>query len=238
MNRSPHGALTVVVLVAAALAGCSDDGGGGGGYAPEDADPAAQLEQAADLLDEATSVRFTLDGADLPDGGTVVVGAEGVAAPPASFEGEIRIQAGALPATVEVVSVDGTLWAQLPLTEGFEEVDPAALGFGDPAALIDPEAGVGQLLRSGTDVTAGDQVRAGDDVFDQVKATLPGDLVGNMLTIADTEADVEVTWALDTETGHVRQATLTGPFYAGGDQTYTVSLDDYDEPVDISAPTD
>lgn len=215
------------------LAGCSDDGG-----SETDVDPAAMLEQAADLLDDADSVRFALDGADLPDGGTVVMGAEGVVAAPASFEGEIRIKAGALPASIKVVSIDGTLWAQLPLTDGFDEVDPATLGFGDPGALLDPEGGVGQLLRSGTDVSAGDQVRVDGEVFDQVESTLPGDLVGNVLAIADPEAEVQATWALDAESGHVRQAVLTGPFYDGDDQTYTVTLDSYDEPVDISAPTD
>lgn len=224
---------TVAVAAVVILAGCSGDDGGDG-----DIDPAAALDRAADLLDDADSVRFTLEGADLPESGTVVIGADGVAAPPASFEGEIRIKAGALPASIAVVSIDGTLWAQLPLTDGFDEVDPASLGFGDPGNLIDPEAGVSRLLRSGTDLSAADQVRVDGEVFDQVESTLPGELVGQVLAIADPGAEVNAVWALDAESGHLRQATLTGPFYEGGDQTYTVALDGYDEPVDIRAPTD
>lgn len=224
-------ALAAVVL---ALTACSDDGDTGG---DPPADPQAQLDTAADLLNEATSVKFVVEGDDLPDDGTVVVGGEGVAVPPSSFEGEIRIRAGALPATIKVVSVDGTLWAQLPLTSGFEEVDADDLGFGDPGLLIDPDQGVSQLLTSGTEVTAGEQVRVDGEVYDQVESVLPGELVGQVLTIADPAAEVQAVWALDSETGHLRQATLTGPFYDGGDdQTYTVSLDDYDEPAEISAP--
>ncbi|SDS92814.1 lipoprotein LprG [Jiangella sp. DSM 45060] len=225
-----------LVVAALALTACSDDGDGGGGSTPDD-DPQAQLETAADLLNEASSVTFVLEGDDLPDDGTVVVGGEGVAVPPSSFEGEIRIRAGALPATIEVVSVDGKLWAQLPLTSGFEEVNADDLGFGDPGLLIDPDHGVSQLLTSGTEITAGEQVRVDGDVYDQVESVLPGELVGEVLTIADPSADVEAVWALDTETGQLRQATLTGPFYDGGDeQTYTVRLEKYDEPAEISAP--
>ncbi len=224
-------------LVAATLAltACSDDGDGGGST-PE-SDPQAQLETAADLLNEASSVTFELEGDDLPDEGTVVVGGEGVAVPPSSFEGEIRIRAGALPATIKIVSVDGKLWAQLPLTSGFDEVNAEELGFGDPGLLIDPDHGVSQLLTSGTEITAGEQVRVDGDVYDQVESVLPGELVGEVLTIADPSAEVQAVWALDSETGQLRQATLTGPFYESGDeQTYTVRLDKYDEPAEISAP--
>ncbi len=238
MRHSARRILPAALVVAAlTLTACSDDGDGGGGGGETDGDPQAQLETAADLLNEASSVTFVLEGEDLPDDGTVVVGGEGVAVPPSSFEGEIRIRAGALPATIKVVSVDGTLWAQLPLTSGFDEVDAEELGFGDPGLLIDPDHGVSQLLTSGTEITAGEQIRVDGDVYDQVESVLPGELVGEVLTIADPSAEVHAVWALDAETGQLRQATLTGPFYDGGDeQTYTVSLDDYDEPAEISAP--
>lgn len=227
----------VVVSAVLALAGCTggddDDGGGGEGD-----DPQAQLETAGELLDEAESVRFVVEGDDLPDSGTVVIGAEGVAVPPSSFDGEVRIKAGALPATIDVVSIDGQLWAQLPLTSGYQEIDADDLNIGDPAKLIDPDEGVSRLLTSGEEVASGDQVRIDGEVYDQVESILPGELVGAILTIADPEAEVQATWALDPDTGHLRQATLTGPFYdEGGDQTYTVRLDEYDEPAEINAPT-
>jgi lipoprotein LprG len=223
--------LSRISLVAAALllAGCT------GGEEGND-DPQAALERAAEVLTEARSVRVSLSGDDLPDDGTVVLRAEGTAAPPASFEGEIRIKAGALPATIDVVSVDGQLWAQLPLTDGFAEVDPDELGFGDPGRLIDPEQGVSQLLTSGENVSSAGQERVDGEVYDQIEATLPGELVDHVLALADPSADVAATWSVHPDTGELRQAELTGPFYDDGEATYTVELDRYDEPVEIRAP--
>jgi lipoprotein LprG len=196
-----------------------------------------RLESAGALLDSSSSVRFTVEGEGLPSSGTVVVGAEGVAVPPASFDGGVRIRAGALPVTVEIISIDGQLWAQLPMTDGYELIDAGELDFGDPGKLIDPDEGVSLLLRSGTEVTAGDQIRLDGDVYDQVHSVLPGDLVDAILALADPAAQVSATWAIDPDTGQLRQATLTGPFYDGGEQTYTVRLDQYDEPAEINAPT-
>lgn len=221
-----------------ALAACSDDGsgddGGSGDSQPEDA--TARLEAAADLLDGTSGVTFALEGTDLPDSGTVILGGEGVAVPPDALEGEIRLLFNGLPTTIPVVSVDGDLYADM-LGSGFEVVDADTLGFSDPGALIDPERGVSRLLRSGSDVAAGDEVRVDSEVYDQITSTLPGELVDRVLTLADPAAQVEATWAIDPDTGQLRRATLTGAFYDSGDSsTYTVTLDDYDEPVEISAP--
>lgn len=227
--------VAVVAVTAAVAAACSsvDDDA----QPAATTDPASRLAVAADLLDQTSGVHFVLEGENLPDSGTVVLGGEGVAAPPGSFEGEIRVLTGGLSASIEVVSVDGDLWARLPLTTDFAQVPAEALGFGDPGALLDPDRGVSRLLRSAEDPAEGDRVRAGADVFDQVTATLPGELVGDVLTIADPDAQVGVAFALDPETGHLRQAVLTGQFVEDGDdQTYTVHLDEYDQAVDISAP--
>jgi lipoprotein LprG len=231
-------ALIVATVVTLAVVGCSGDEDGA--EAPSEDDQAAveRLEAAADLLDATSGVRFIVEGSDLPDDGTVILGAEGVAAPPGSFDGEIRVLTAGLSATIEVVSVDGELWAKLPMTTQFARVDAEALGFSDPGALLDPERGVSQLLRSAIDPVASDPARIGAEVVDVITATLPGQLVGSVLTIADPEAEVAAAFALETETGHLRRAVLTGPFVGDDTQTYTVLLEDYDQPVDISAPTD
>lgn len=228
-------AISLAILT---LTTCTGDGDND--QTPDDVpvDAQARLDAAAELLDTTTGVGFVLEGENLPDSGNVILGADGLAAPPAAFDGEIRVISGGLSATVEVVSIDGVLWAKLPFTTEFAEVDAAALGFGDPGALVDPERGVSLLLKSGSGAAELDQVRIGEDIFDQVESTLPGELVGEILAIADPAAEVSATWALDPDTGHLRQAVLTGPFYdTGGDQTYIVSLDGYDQAVDIRAPT-
>lgn len=224
--------VAAVIVGALTMAGCS--GGEDEGNAD---DPQAVLDRAADVLNRAQSVRVSLTGDDLPDEGTVVLRAEGTAAPPASFEGEIRVKAGVLPATIDVVSIDGQLWAKLPLTDSFAEVDPDELGFGDPGRLVNPEQGVSQLLTSGENVSSAGQERVDGEVYDQIEATLPGELVNQVLALADPSVDVAATWLVDPDSGELREAELTGPFYDDGDATYTVELDRYDEPVDISAPT-
>lgn len=231
-------ALIAATVVTLAVVGCSGDEDGAEAASQDDQGAAERLAAAADLLDATSGVRFTVEGSDLPDDGTVILGAEGVAAPPGSFDGEIRILTAGLSATIEVVSVDGELWAKLPMTTQFARVDAEALGFSDPGALLDPERGVGQLLRSAIDPVESGSARLGADVVDEITATLPGRLVGEVLTIADPEAEVAATFALEAETGRLRQAVLTGPFVGDDTQTYTVLLEDYDQPVDISAPTD
>lgn len=226
--------IAVIMAAALAVAGCSS----GDDTDPVAAtDPADKLAVAADLIDRTSGVSFALDGENLPDSGTVILRAEGVAAPPASFDGDIRVLTNGLSATIEVVSIDGALWAKLPLTTDFARIDAAALGFSDPGALLDPERGVGQLLRSAQNPEEGERIRVGAAVFEQITATLPGELVGQVLTIADPDAEVDAAFALDPETGHLRQAVLSGPFVENGaGQTYTVHLDEYDQDVDISAP--
>ena len=230
--------IAATIVTALTVAGCSgDDERGDAGKDSQDA--ADRLDAAAYLLDETSGVRFTVEGSDLPDSGTLILGAEGVAAPPGAFDGEIRVLTAGLSATIEVVSVDGQLWAKLPMTTEFAPVDAEALGFSDPGALLDPERGVSQLLRSAIDPAESGQARIGAEVVDEITATIPGELVGSVLTIADPDAEVSAVFALEAESGQLRRAVLTGPFVGDSDtQTYTVLLEDYDQPVDISAPTD
>ncbi|MGH8774192.1 MAG: LppX_LprAFG lipoprotein [Jiangellaceae bacterium] len=230
-----HAGRMVVAVALVALGGCSSAADGGDDHP---ADPQARLDAAGDILDRTQGVRFNVQGDGLPSEGTVVVSAEGVAVPPASFDGDVRITTAGLAATLGVISVGGELWARLPFANDFARVDAGSLGFGDPGALIDPDQGVSLLLKSGSQVTAGDQVRVDGQVLDQVESVLPGSLVGDVLTIADPAADVHALWSLDPGSGELRRAVLTGPFYpSGGEQTYTVRLTDYDEPVEISAPS-
>lgn len=231
--------IAATIVTAVAVVGCSGSENDDGDTGQVDQGATARLDAAADLLDSTSGVHFNVEGSNLPDSGTVILSASGVAAPPRSFDGELRLLTGGLSATIEVISLDGQLWAKLPMTTEFASVDPEALGLSDPGALLDPDRGVSQLLRSAIEPAESGQARMGADVVDEITATLPGDLVGEVLTIADPDAKVVAAFALDAETGHLRRAVLTGPFVDDSDtQTYTVLLEDYDQPVDISAPTD
>ncbi len=213
------------------LSGCS---GGGGG----DGESAAQLlTRAKTTLDAAPSLHFELTSADAPPTGTAVLGGSGDIARPAGFTGTLQVQSIAGTVDVQIVSVDGTVYAQLPFTSSFSVVDPATLGFGDPGALIDPDTGISQLLTAAESPELGEESRVDGEVVRTVTASLPGDLVESLLTTADPTQPVRAEISIAEDSGELRQVQMTGPFFAAGqDSDYTIVLSDYGADVQITAP--
>jgi hypothetical protein len=58
----------------------------------------------------------------------VLVGGEGDIARPTAFGGTLKVRAMGSTLDLPVISVDGTVYARIPFTPGFSEVDPAAFG--------------------------------------------------------------------------------------------------------------
>jgi hypothetical protein len=130
------------------------------------------------------------------------------------------------------------VWAQLPFTSGFSEIDPAQFGFGDPGALLDPDTGISQLLAEAASAELGEERRVAGEVVREVTADLPGDLVEQILTSADPGKPVRARFSIASDSGELRRAELTGPFFtAGDDATYTLELSDFGADVEITAPT-
>jgi lipoprotein LprG len=222
--------LALVVLAGALLAGC-----GGDSKSSESAPDL--LAKAKTSLDAATSAHFVLDSKGAPDTGTVLVGGEGDIARPASFDGTLKVHALGAALDLKVISVDGTVYAQLPFTSSYSVVDPAQFGFGDPGALLDPDTGISQLLAQAESAKLGDEKRVGGEVVREVTAQIPGDLVDQILTSADPSQPVQARFSIATDSGELRRAELTGPFYtAGKDATFTVLLSDFNADVHITAP--
>ena len=220
------GLLAPAVVVA--VAAC------GGGEPAESADQL--LERARTTLDETQSLHFVLTSDGAPSTGTHLVGGEGDIARPASFEGTLQVLATGTALDLSVVSVDGTVYAQLPFTTGFSVVDPAQFGFGDPGALLDPDTGISQLLDGAEDAELGEERRVDGEVVREVTAALPGDLVEQVLTSEDPSRRVEARLSVVPDTGQLRRVELTGPFFTAQDATYTLDLGDYGADVDITAP--
>jgi lipoprotein LprG len=227
MGKRRRGVLLLVV--AAVLTGC------GGGEPDESA--GELLDRAKTTLDEAESAHFVLTSEDAPTSGTLLVGGEGDIARPSSFEGTLKVLAMGSTVDLEVVSVDGTVYAQLPFTSGFSEVDPAQYGFGDPGALLDPETGISQLLAEADDAELGDERRVDGEVVREVTAELPGELVEQILTSEDPSTPVQARFSIASDSGELRRAELTGPFFSADDEaTYIVELSDFGADVEITAP--
>ncbi|WP_395695300.1 LppX_LprAFG lipoprotein [Nocardioides sp.] len=219
------------VVAALVLAGCGGSGGGSGG-SPEDVVAAAKKN-----LDETSGVHLTLHTDDLPDGVNGVVDAEGTGTHAPAFEGTITVTLSGQPFQVPVVAVDDKVYVQLPLTSGWQDIDPAQYGAPDPAHLFDTDAGFSSLLAETTDLEKGDTVRGGQDnkeVLTEYTGTVPGEVVTNFIPTASGDFDATYTITDDDE---LREATLTGVFYEDADpMTYTVTFDDYGTEKDITAP--
>jgi hypothetical protein len=232
MRRTAAPLLALVLLAVPVLTACSGDD------APETDSAADLLAHAKHTLDEAQSVHFVLDSEGAPDAGTALVGGEGDIARPAAFDGTLKVLAMGSTLDLAVVSVDGTVYAQLPFTSGFSVVDPAQFGFGDPGALIDPGTGISQLLAEAESAELGEERRVDGEVVREVTADLPGELVEQLLASEDPARAVRARFSIAEESGELLRAELTGPFFAAEDDaTYILELSDFGADVEITAPT-
>lgn len=233
MNAPVRDHARVVVLLVALvvpLSACSDDEGGAG-ETPEDA-----LAAAKTALDETSGVTLSLATAELPDDVDGVLAATGVATHAPAFDGNLTVVVNGLDVEVPVVSVDGKVYAKLPFTRAFAEVNPADYGAPDPAQLMDPETGLSTWLTAATGVEEGDRVRDGEIVLSSYTGSLPGEVVDASIPSADGDADFPATFQIDQD-GRLRLVEISGPFYGSkGTVDYTVGLDDYGTDQDIRKP--
>jgi lipoprotein LprG len=226
-------ALAVAALLALALTSCSDDTSS----ATDGKSPEEVLAAAKQALDDTSGLSLALTTDDLPDGVTGIEKASGVATRAPAFDGSITVVLNGQPFVVPVISVDGKVNVQLPLTPGWQDIDPAEYGAPDPAQLMSPDHGFSALLTATTDVEKGDSVRGGADnseVLTEYTGSVPGDAVKVISPAASGDFDATYTVADD---GELREAELTGVFYQDSDpMTYTVTFDDYGTEKDITAP--
>jgi lipoprotein LprG len=224
--------LVLALLAVLAPAGCSSSGGGKAESATE------LLARSKKTLDEASSAHFLLGSSGAPTTGTALVAGEGDIARPASFQGTLKVLASGATVDLKVISVKGTVYAQLPFTTTYSVVDPAAFGFGDPGALLDPDTGISQLLKGATSAKLGDERRVGGEVVREVSAQLPGDLVQRILTSKNPSKPVQSRFSVASDSGQLRRAELTGPFFsATDDATFTLDLSKFGAHVSITAPS-
>jgi lipoprotein LprG len=229
MRRRGVPLLALILFAGPVLAGCS--GGSSEESAPD------LLAHAKHTLDEASSAHFVLSSEGAPETGTSLVGGEGDIARPASFGGTLKVDVVGSTLDLEVVSIDGTVWAQLPFASSFSEIDPAQFGFGDPGALLDPDTGISQLLGGATGAKLGEERRVDGEVVREVTAEIPGDLVEQILTSADPSTPVQARFSIASDSGELRRAELTGPFFTAEDPaTYTLALSDFGAEVETTAP--
>jgi lipoprotein LprG len=230
---------TPVLLAACALlgpgllAGCGDDQKS----VSDDRSPDQVVELAKTTLDETSGVTLSLRTTDLPAGVTGVKEATGVGVHPPAFDGSLTVVLSGTDFKVPVIAVDDKVYAQIPLTPGWSDVEPAEYGAPDPSTLMSEDAGFSALLPATEDLEEGETVRGGEDnkeVLTEFTGTVPGDVVSNILPGA--EGDFDATYTISAD-GELREAVLTGVFYPNTESmTYTIGFEDYGTEKKIAAP--
>ncbi|WP_322921860.1 LppX_LprAFG lipoprotein [Nocardioides renjunii] len=229
-------ALAGVLLAVPTLAACSGDDGGGGEEA-ESQTPEEILAEASTRLTETSGVDLTLSTPSLPDGVSGITRAAGTLTQAPAFDGSITVVFAGQTVDVPVIAVDDTVYAQLPFTPGWNEVDPKEYGAPDPSGLIGQDGFAG-LLGLTDSPKAGESVRGGSnnsEVLTTYSGTVPGDAMDAVIPSSSGDT-FDVEWQV-TDEGELRKATLTGVFYPRTDpMTYTVDFADYGTEKDITAP--
>jgi lipoprotein LprG len=222
-----------LLAIALLLAGCQSDSDG---ETTGTSELQKRLSAARTTIDDAETVDISLATKSLPDGVTGLLSATGQGNHSPAFKGKVKVVTGGSTLSADVVSADGTLKAKTSFSPLYLEIDPASLKAPDPAALLDPETGVTQILDQTETLKAGEESRDGSDVLTSITGTLPGSLVRTIIPSADAAETFDVRYRL-TDDDELRDATLKGPFYPeGGDVTYTVKITTSDEPVTIKVP--
>jgi lipoprotein LprG len=214
----------------AGLAGCS-----GSNSAPATT-PTQQLAAAKAKLDAATSLHLNLRSSGIPASVNGALGADGSGTHAPAFEGTLDARISGFEAKVDVVSIDGLLYVKLPFTTQFVQADPKTYNAPDPAQLFAATGGITSLLTATANPVEGAKVRVGPEVLATITGTLPGATVAKLLNIGDATATFHVTYGITDPGGQLRTVTMTGPFYKGATSTYTLTLDKYGAPVEISKP--
>jgi hypothetical protein len=222
--------------VAAAVAAVLVVAGWAGGEQGAKVSPAQLLRRAKATLDSTHAVHFELQSRNVARGGTDLIGGEGDAVRPDKLRGSFRVTVDGLPATVKVAAVGKAFEAELPFSDHYSRVDPAALGLGAPSQLLSPKTGVSGLLTAGAGVRFAGQERIAGELLDVVTARVAGSTV-RVLPNASPGKPVRLVAAVDPRNSELRQLALTGHFTSPtGETTYQLRLTGYGESVSVTLP--
>lgn len=197
---------------------------------------AERLAAAKTKADAATSMHLTLRSSGIPETANGVLGADGSGNRTPAFKGTLDARIAGFAAKVEVVAIDSLLYLKLPFTTEFTETDPTEYNAPNPALLFAKDGGITSLMTATTNPAEGKATRAGADVLTTITGKLPGASVVKVLNFGDGAKPFDVTYGITDPGGELRTVTLVGEFFSGATSTYTLTLDKYGAPVEISKP--
>lgn len=203
-----------------------------------DAAPSARalLREAKATLDSTRAVHFQLSSKNLAGSGTTLSGGKGDALRPDGLQGSFSVNEDGLSATVEVAANGGVFEVKLPFAKSYSRTNPAALGLGNPAQLLNPATGLSAVLVAGTGTHLSGRQRIAGELLDNVTTEVPGSSVP-ILPIASPSRPVTLVASIDPKDRQLRQLSLTGYFLSTtAKTTYVLRLTKYGESVSITLP--
>lgn len=220
-----------LLIAALALTACSGE--------DKAKEPTAQevLTQARTHFDAAKTVLFRMGSEGVPTGQSGVTGASGsgvISSTEPKFDGKVTGTFLGMSGAVDIRAIGDKMWIKL-FNAAYTPFDAASANAPNPAAFFDPAKGLSDLLGQTGDPKLGKEARSGKDVVRQVTGTLPASRIKELFHLGQGTGTFTVTYGI-TEAGELRTVTTNGPFYTGGNATYTITLSDYGKPVDITAP--
>jgi lipoprotein LprG len=233
-DRSRSAAVAGALLaLALPLSGC----GGDDNEQPTGKSTADEVLSAAKKhFDDAASVHLTLATDSKPTSGDAVLGADGTLTHQPAFDGKVKVLLSGFTADVPIIAVDDKVWAKLPLTPKYAEIDPSEYGAPNPADFADTDKGISGLLLEMKGVEESGKEREGKQVVTRYSGTLAGSLVAPIIPSADDDGRYDAVVGID-EDDRIVTLDVTGEFFSGGgDETYSLTFDDYDKSVKITAP--
>jgi lipoprotein LprG len=223
-----HLIAAVAALLAAVLAGT----GCGRGDDRDLPDAAALLSASADEMARVETVGFRLESdADL--GSLPVRTVDGVVTRAGDARGAATVDQFGQTVEIRFVVLDDRFhyqllgdWQEAPLT--------AVAQLYDPSAILDPDRGIANLLRTATDP----QVRGRESVsgVDTYEVTASFDAAALAVLLPGAPDGVPGSLWIGVERPLVHQARFAVPAGEGEAGTLTVGLSDFDAPVTIEAP--
>lgn len=224
-----------LVLAGFALASAAVVAGCGGN--PPPVASAILLSDARQVVNQAKAVHFTLSSQNLPSTGTTLQGGAGDLSRPDQLQGTFQVSLDGLPASVKLIEVGGKFYAELPFTSHYKVTQPAQFGLGDPAQLLDPNAGVSRLLTELANPKVTGERRVNGELLEEIAGTVPGTDVDGFLPDVDSGQPVRLVLDINPTSHQVRQVAATGPFASVSvASTYVVTLTKYGESVAINPP--
>jgi len=192
------------------------------------------ITQASTAMSTVQTVHFTI-AIDGTIAGLAVHKADGVLTHAGEAKGSATITYLGATIQADFVVVGDSFYLKA-LTGGYQKLPlSSASSIYDPSAILDPNRGIPKLLSTATNPkTVGATTIDGKTAY-QVSLTPNPDAVKSLIPGAGDGTTGSI-W-IDKASGHVVKAVFTVPNSGGKPVTATITLDNYDAPVTISAPT-